>query len=303
MTIEVEIDPIVRNKARSVGADSWLAALPELIASLERDWKITVGRGLSGGTEAYVTEATMADGRAAVLKLCVPMRENAGRDEITFLSLADGHGCAALYEADVERDALLVERLGPSLADLALPLERIHDVICATVSQLWRPVPETTFRSGADKGRWLVDYVLERWEDLDRPCDERAVAYAVECAERRIADHDHERAVLCHGDAHQWNTLQTLDGGGYRLIDPDGLVAEPAYDLAIPMREDPDGDLHERARRLAARTGVDATAIWEWGAIERVSTGLLCVAIELEPIGTDMLRGAERAAMAPWPGS
>ena len=149
----------------------------------------------------------------------------------------------------------------------------------------------------------VIDYVVEKWNELDRPCDERALAYAVACAERRIAAHDDERAVLVHGDAHQWNTLESLDGSGFKLIDPDGLLAEPAYDLSVPMREDPDGDLHERARRLAARTGVDATAIWEWGVIERVSTGLLCVAIELEPVGTDMLLAAERVAREPWPGS
>ena len=51
------------------------------------------------------------------------------------------------------------------------------------------------------------------------------------------------------------------------------------------MREDPlEGDLHERARWLAHRTGLDATAIWEWGVVERVSTGLLGTSVGLQPI-------------------
>ena len=299
----MEISQVVRNKAASVGADAWLDSLPDLLASLERDWGITVGEPFHDGTEAYVAAATRADGSPAVLKVCVPMRGDAAADEIAFLRLADGHGCARLDEADVDRGALLLERLGPSMAELRLPLDQIHDVICATVSQLWRPAPDAPFRTGADKGRSLVEYVARMWEELDRPCDERALAYAVGCAERRIAAHDDERAVLVHGDAHQWNTLRALDGAGFKLIDPDGLLAEPAYDLAIPMREDPDGDLHERARRLAERTGLDAKSIWEWGAIERVSTGLLCVAIDLQPVGADMLRAAERVAREPWPGS
>jgi streptomycin 6-kinase len=292
----IEVPHVVRNKARIAGAEQWIDELPDLIASLEHEWSITVGEMLTGGTEAYVAAVTRNDGTDAVLKLCVPNRGDAAGDEIEFLRLADGRGCAQLYAADVERGALLVERLGRSLHDLALPLDRIHEVICETVSRLWISAPGAPFRTGADKGRWLIEYVLTKWEALDHPCSERAVAYAIECAERRVAAHDDERAVLCHGDAHQWNTLEAADGT-FKLIDPDGLRADPAYDLAIPMREDPDvGDLRDRAARLARLTGVDATAIWEWGAIERVSTGLLCVEIDLEPVGSDMLRAAERVA-------
>jgi streptomycin 6-kinase len=113
-----------------------------------------------------------------------------------------------------------------------------------------------------------------------------------------VAAHDDDRAVLVHGDVHQWNTLEA--GDGFKLIDPDGLLAEPEYDLGILMREDPvellDGDPHERSRWLASRTGLDATAIWEWGVVERVSTGLLCTKVELQPVGRDMLAAAERVA-------
>ena len=63
------------------------------------------------------------------------------------------------------------------------------------------------------------------------------------------------------------------------------------------MREDPrDGDLHERARRLADRTGLDASAIWEWGVVERVSTGLLGTRVGLQPIARQMLAAADQLA-------
>jgi streptomycin 6-kinase len=117
------------------------------------------------------------------------------------------------------------------------------------------------------------------------------VDYALSCAARRIAAHDDERAVLVHGDVHQWNALEA--DGGFKLIDPDGLLAEPEYDLGILMREDPvellDDDARERARWLAQRTGLDASAIWEWGFVERVSTGLVCTQIDLQPLGRQML--------------
>ncbi len=90
------------------------------------------------------------------------------------------------------------------------------------------------------------------------------------------------------------------------LVDPDGLLAEAEYDMGIVMREDPvellSGDLHERARWLATRTGLDATAIWEWGVVERVSTGLLCTVVGLQPVGQQMLAVADRIARD-YPGS
>jgi streptomycin 6-kinase len=76
------------------------------------------------------------------------------------------------------------------------------------------------------------------------------------------------------------------------------MLAEAEYDLGIILREDPldllAGDGHGtgpggRARRLAQRTGLDAVAVWEWGVLERVSTGLECTRIDLQPIGREML--------------
>ncbi|WP_244945532.1 aminoglycoside phosphotransferase family protein [Couchioplanes caeruleus] len=103
------------------------------------------------------------------------------------------------------------------------------------------------------------------------------------------------RAVLVHGDVHQWNALRA--SGGWKLVDPDGMLAEAEYDLGVLMREDPRelmaGDPWDRARLLAGRTGLDVTAIWEWGVVERVSTGLLAVGIGLQPVGDDMPAAAD----------
>ncbi len=136
------------------------------------------------------------------------------------------------------------------------------------------------------------------WEELDHPCSERAVDYALACAAQRIDAHDDERAVLVHGDVHQWNALESDDG--FKLVDPDGLLAEAEYDLGIIMREAPlellDGDPHERARGLALRSGLDATAIWEWGVVERVSTGLLGTKVGLQPAARQMLAAADLVA-------
>ena len=56
------------------------------------------------------------------------------------------------------------------------------------------------------------------------------------------------------------------------------------------------GDPEQRARMSAQATGLAVTAIWEWGVVERVSTGLLCTQIDLQPWGALMLRIAEHVA-------
>jgi streptomycin 6-kinase len=294
----VEVPAVVRSKALAVGATQWIDDLPELIAGFERDWSIAVGRPYDDATEAFVAEATLADGTHGVLKLLVPRAGAAARNEITVLRLVNGEGCVRLLRADAARGALLLERLGRSMRQLALPIGRRHEILCSTAASIWRPAPGCGLPTGAEKGRWLVDFITMTWEELGRPCSERAVDHALACAARRIAAHDDERAVLVHGDVHQWNALAA--GDGFKLVDPDGLLAEAEYDMGILMREDPvellDGDPRQRARWLALRCGLDADAIWEWGVVERVSTGLLCAKIGLQPVGREMLAVADRVA-------
>jgi len=294
----VFVPAAVRNQAIVTGARRWLDDLPELVASIERDWSVTVGRPYEHSTESVVAEAVRADGTPAVLKLLVPGPGDAARNEITALRVAAGDGCVRLLRADATRGALLLEQLGRSLSALALPIRRRHEILVSTASRMWRPAPGCGLPTGAEKGRRLARSITGLWEELGRPCSARAVDTALACAERRIDAHDDERAVLVHGDVHQWNTVEA--GPGFKLVDPDGLLAAAEYDLGIVMREDPlellDGDPHERARWLARHSGLDATAIWEWGVVERVSNGLLCTQVGKQPEGRDMLAVADRVA-------
>lgn len=62
------------------------------------------------------------------------------------------------------------------------------------------------------------------------------------------------------------------------------------------MRCNPDlgDDLRVRTERLASRTGVDATAIWEQGTIHRVFSGAYACSIGLQPFGELLLAEADR---------
>ncbi|HEY6426354.1 MAG TPA: aminoglycoside phosphotransferase family protein [Acidimicrobiales bacterium] len=294
----IEVPAVVRNKARAVGADDWLDELPVLVAGLAAEWSLVVGQPYEGGTEAFVADATRSDGTPAVLKVLVPGAGNDAFNEATVLRLAGGDGCPELYEYDSDRSSLLMERLGRPMYALGLPLSHRLELLCATVERVWRPAPDSGLPTGADKARWLANFILTSWEELDRPCSEKAVDHALACARRRERAHRDERSVLVHGDVHQLNALES--GGGFKLVDPDGLLAEAEYDLGVLMRGDPVellvGDPRDRVHWLVARTGLDPVAIWEWGVVERLSSGLLSTQIHLQPLGRDTLRAAEAAA-------
>ena len=294
----IEVQDAVRNMVRAAGAGDWLERLPALVSSLEADWSITVGRPYTGGSEAFVAEATRADGASAILKVLVPGVRNDSSNEAMVLRIVDGEGCPALYRYDAGRGALLMERLGRPMFELGLPLSHRLEILCDTAARIWRPAPDCGLPTGAEKARWLADFIARLWEELDHPCSEKVVEHALVSARRRERAHCDEKAVLVHGDVHQLNALQS--DGGFKLVDPNGLLAEAEYDLGVLMRGDPvellAGDPLGRARWLAARTGLDPVATWEWGVIERVSSGLLCTQIHLQPLGRDTLRAAEAVA-------
>ena len=296
----ISVPAVVRNKAMAVGADRWIDDLPGLVADLEREWSMVVDRPYDDATEAFVAMVTLADGTPAVVKLIMPRADQAARHEITALRLTNGDGCARLLREDGGRGALLLERLGPSLHQLGLPIGERHEILCAAAERVWRPAPGSGLPTGAEKGRWLIDFITTTWRELDQPCSERVIDQALLGSERRIGAHDDERAVPVHGDVHQWNALEA--GSGFKLVDPDGLLAEAEYDMGILMREDP-GELvgagWERARWLAQRVRLDVVAIWEWGVVERVATGLLATLVDAQPMGREMLAAAERIAEEP----
>ena len=97
------VPDVVANAAVACGAGEWLRDLPGLIAELEAEWSVSVGRPFPHASEAFVAEATLADGTPAVLKLLIPQDGAAGRQEITMLRLAGGRGCVGLLRDDAAR--------------------------------------------------------------------------------------------------------------------------------------------------------------------------------------------------------
>lgn len=294
--VRLDIPDIVRTYALGEGYAAWLDDLPVLVESLARDWSLTIGPTLRGGHAAFVAEATVSDGTRAVLKVGVPGDRRRLGYEATALRLAEGNGCVRLLGGDLDRDALLLERLGSAMFEaIAIPAVR-HDRLCDLAASLWRPVgDDVDLPTGAERALEYAEALPRLWQLTGRPCSQVTLDDAIECADRRSRAHDSRHAVLVHGDVHDGNALMTAEGS-FRLIDPDGLRAEPACDLGTILRCNPDvgDDLRARAARLAFRTGIDDTAIWEWGTIYRVIGGLHSLRVGLRPFGDELLAHADQ---------
>lgn len=313
MAGEIPVSDELRRKAAAEGTEcvEWLDGLPRLVDEMATLWKLRIGESLPGGTASFVAAATTIDSAEVVLKLAMPAEidgwETLDR-EARVLQEAEGRGCAWILAYDPDRHAVLLEQLGTRLADLGLPLSRRLEIICELVRQFWNVRPDTELPSGRERAMSLGTFIPETWEEVDRPTPSRVIDHAVRLGGKLgQADRAH-RSVLVHGDAHAWNTLQHPSAADeFRLIDPDGLFAEPEYDLATSMREYLDelllGDPFElgarRARQLAALTGTDAERIWEWGYLELVFNGLLLIkTAKNEAAGRVSLQIAERWAQA-----
>jgi streptomycin 6-kinase len=282
-----EVPELVRQRAMANGdaGRRWLDELPATIEHLAAAWDLTLGAPFARGTAGFVVATEDAAGTACVLKIAMPidMDEIAGfRRAVTVHQLAAGRGCARLLAHDSTVPAMLLERLGPDLHQLGYATPQVLEVIADTLRTFWRPVPpDCGLPTGPEKAAWLVEFVTTTWRQLDRPCPRTVIERAVDYCHERAAAFDPSTAVMVHGDAHGWNTLRA-PGGGYAFVDPEGIISEPAHDLAVPMREynqpllagDTDRLVRDRAEMLAARCEVDPEAILQWGFVERVSTGL-----------------------------
>lgn len=303
----------VVGRAESLGnaGTRWLSHLEEMVGCLEQQWGISAGEALSGGSHGLVCLCNGAGGGEYVLKIDVPERPDtlAFLREVSVLEAADGNGYAKLFAYDTEKRAYLLERLGPPLSRLGLPVKEQLRAICRTLRAAWeiQVGNPAGLADGAEVISWFRTHLTGSWERLDKPCPSSMIRHGLSCLDRREEMLLTSPRVLVHGDAHANNTL-VCQNGGFKFVDPDGLYYDPAHDLGVLMREwvdeykpDPMGLAQERCRFLHEQTAVPQRDIWDWGYLQTVSTGLVLIEIGRQEYGRAMLELAGQWA-GHWPG-
>lgn len=302
--VRFPVPDLVRRRAVSEGEAglAWLTSLDDTLAGLEHDWGVAIGPAYDGGSAAFVADAVTSEDAVFVIKVGTPGTD-IGRNEADVLRSAGGKGYVELIRHDATRRVLLLEKLGPRLDTLEMPYRQQIDIMCATLLQAWMPVPQHAhYPNGADKANSLAEAMLRMWYGASQPGAQKVLDTALMYCKDRAAAWRPETAVLSHGDPHPANILAAPAATtGFKFIDPDGLAIEPAYDLGVLLRAWHEGiegrHAHDIARshahHLTTRTQVPAEAIWQWGYIERVSTGLHLMALGETAKGREFLAVAE----------
>ena len=209
-----------------------------------------------------------ADGTPAVLKLTDPDDVDT-RLEYAALQHFAGDGAVLLLDAEPALGAMLLERLSPGAALGHVPgtVEEAIEIVCGLLRRLWRPPP-------AGHGFPVATNLVERWtrefprahQATGRPFEPALLGAAlIACAELRQPV---DEPVLGNRDVHQSNVL-AAQREPWLLIDPQPVVAEPAFDLAyflgdlMPERPTHD-DVERRSQELASVTGTQADRICAW---------------------------------------
>ncbi len=298
----VRLQPLTRSRVADLGGVGarWQAGLPATLDELAARWDLTWGRPVPGGSASYVARARTRAGAERVVKVVLP--DPALADEARVLGAAQGHGYALLHDRAPEHRALLMESLGEPLDRLPAEPEHKLRLALAVLAEAWR-APAGAATDTADPAPRLRRGVLERDERLGRPTDPRVLRAALACADE-VAGWDGAR-VVAHGDPHPANVLQAAEPrpgapGGWVLVDPDGVLADPAYDVGVLLRDwcshlrGPDARRRLRGwcELAADPTGLDPDRIWAWAFLERVSTGLYVSAFGATRVGRTFLDSA-----------
>ena len=247
----------------------WCAELPALLDAVGGQWQLRLGQAWPAGGTSVVLPCWAEGGEQLVLKL-TPELQIAADEAAALRGWAGSPHAVLLHDADLERGALLLERVQPGtrLADEPdrWPLEDVAPML----SDLRQPVA-LTVGSGLPDLRHRVEFVFELTVGRLRRHPAAAgrvppgLVQDARLAACALAGDGPVRLV--HGDLHPGNVLRGGPGRGVVAIDPRPCLGDPAFDAVDWVLAGGGGEaaVQNRIDRLAGYLDdVDADRVWAW---------------------------------------
>ncbi|WP_328332373.1 aminoglycoside phosphotransferase family protein [Kribbella sp. NBC_00382] len=203
------------------GGGEWLADLPAAVDRQCERWGLTIDGPVSHGSNAIVVRVTR-DGEQLVLRMSPPGPDLA--EHARALRWWDGRGTVRLYDVDLPHGAMLLERLGDSLADQ--PVGEAMAVLGRMMRRLAVPAPADVPSTATNVSN-RVPQLQADWERLGKPFDQAVLTEAL-----TVANHLSKTTsdLAANGDSH---SDQVLRGARepWIVVDPVLYRGDPECDL------------------------------------------------------------------------
>ena len=258
-------------------ARDWVAQLPALLESLADLWSLSLGSPFPPLSYSYLCPVSRQDNTEAVLKLRFPGPGMAR--EVECLTAFAGDGAVLLLESDVDRGALLLERIRPGSDLSALTDDEAVQQFATVVRRLHKPPPTVSpFPAVADWGQGF-----ERHRTIGEgssPLPSRLID-AAQAVHGELAG-SMDQPVLLHGDLHHGNILAGTRQP-WLAIDPQGVVGERAYEIGaflrnpidtLSARPDLESLMSRRVSLVSEVMQLDRGRVIGWGMAQAVLAGI-----------------------------
>lgn len=249
----------------------WLDVLPEAVARFQEKWKITFEPEIPETTITLVLLGHSPKLGPVVFKSLPEIEEFTS--ESRALELAGGPSVSRLFDRDLERCAMIAERIVPGtmLTSAEFTDEDAARVAADVALHMHEAAPDTT---GLLPVRRYMRDLLE-WDSQPHLIPDATIAHAQVLGKRLLATTTDERVL--HGDLHHQNILRRADGS-WALIDPKGLYGDPAYEIAaflynpggVGDRDDFATLTSRRFDIFSEAWGIERRRLMEWGFVGAV---------------------------------
>ncbi|PPE03400.1 aminoglycoside phosphotransferase family protein [Holospora curviuscula] len=256
---------------------AWLDALPELVAAIASRLDLRDLKEVTNLTYNYVLSGFQGD-NPIILKASLDS-EGLAREAFALKCFA-GYGAVKVLVED--NGMLLLERAIPGVSLKSYFPNQEHESIeiaCGVMKKLHQenipkdhPFPhikDPGYAGGFAEASWLAA--------LDKDCLipdgylQKARKLRGELLQTSKPD------VFLHGDLHHDNILQ--NGDDWMVIDPKGVIGEPAYEVAAFIRNpipellhhaDATTIIHNRITQFSELLGIPAKRILDWCFVQAV---------------------------------
>ena len=272
MSVRMKLPPDLVRNATGYGGEPgrrWLARLPALVADAARRWQMEDVAPVQGLSFNYLVRGRRG-GRGVVAKFLWAPDVLAA--ETTWLKLQHANGAVRVFDTAPDMNAYLMADLAPltplTAADDAAATETLATLISRTSGL---PAPAELPRIAT----WFAD--LPQLERQPLAGVDAAIVGQARAVADALATRPAEERLL-HGDLHHDNVLAPAATSHWTVIDPKGVVGDPAHECAALFRNGLGGTtpahlpriLRTRLSILADVTGFEPQRIAGWGFAQTV---------------------------------